>query len=79
MYFYLKNQNVKDSYPLLPVVAETHVKFYKETGFSDTIVNINTAEDLMSICSCCETQYDDFKGLLIKGNTVKIINGGIPE
>lgn len=76
MYFNLANHNVKEAYPLIPVVLNVNEKYYKETGLSDYLVEINTIEDLLTLEAACKATEPLFDGLIIKGMSIGILRKG---
>lgn len=76
MFFNLANHNFLEAYPLAEATVKIVSKFYKETGSSDYIVDINTAEDLVSLDAACRATDDTYEGMIIKGNTIGIYRKG---
>lgn len=79
MLFHIKNQNISTSYPLIHKVCDVTEKFYKETGFTDTVIELKNMEDVISLMSCCKASDDSFKGLLFTGIEIIIESEDIPH
>lgn len=79
MLYNIKNQNIKESYPLVSLTCNLTEKYYKETGYTDTVIELNTTEDIMSFMACCQASDDSFKGLRFYGNTITIESGEIKD
>lgn len=78
MLFHIKNQNISTAYPLIQKVCDVTEKFYKETGFTDTVIELKSMEDVISLMSCCRASDDSFKGLLFTGIEIIIESEDIP-
>lgn len=78
MLFHIKNQNISTSYPLIQKVCDVTEKFYKETGFTDTVIELTNMEDVISLMSCCKASDDSFKGLLFTGVEIIIESEDMP-
>lgn len=74
MWFRLSNQNVKYSYPLIERCLNIHEKFYRETGFSDYVVELQSIDDLITLGACAEASDEYYDGMLINGNTITILS-----
>ena len=76
MYFNLANSNIKYAYPLAERVVPIIEKFYKESGDSDFIVEINTIEDLLYLDAACRATDNTYEGMIIKGTTIGLYRKG---
>lgn len=78
MLFHIKNQNISTAYPLIQKACDVTEKFYKETGFTDTVIELKNMEDVISLMSCCRASDDSFKGILFTGVEIIIESEDIP-